>query len=76
MNSDWLTKECSFPVTRVQICDTSANYKWFLIGTNQYSRTVNTANVFKVKEKKLTVLLMMLLDNKEYKHVERKNWIC
>ena len=33
---------------------------------------MNTANVFKVKEKKLTVLLMMLLDNKEYKHMKGK----
>ena len=32
LNSDWLRKECSSPVTRVQFCNTSANYKWFLIG--------------------------------------------
>ena len=32
LNSDWLRKECSSSVTRVQTCDTSANYKWFLIG--------------------------------------------
>ena len=31
-NSDWLRKECSSSVTRVQTCNTSANYKWFLIG--------------------------------------------
>ena len=32
LNSDWLRKECSFSVTRVQTCNTSANYKCFLIG--------------------------------------------
>ena len=38
LNSDWLRKECSSSVTRVQTCkhecktcNTSANYKWFLI---------------------------------------------
>ena len=39
LNSDWLRKECSSFVTRVQTCNTnaklvttSANYEWFLIG--------------------------------------------
>ena len=33
LNSDWLRKECSSSVIRVQTCNTSANYyKWFLIG--------------------------------------------
>ena len=34
LNSDWLTKECSSSVTRDQckMCNTSANYKCFLIG--------------------------------------------
>ena len=32
LNSDWLRKESSSPVTRVEICNTSANSKWFLIG--------------------------------------------
>ena len=31
LNSDWLRKECSSSVKRMQICNTSANYKWFLI---------------------------------------------
>ena len=31
LNSDWLRKECSSSVTRMQTCNTSANYKWFLI---------------------------------------------
>ena len=35
LNSYWLRKECSSPVTRVQICKTSAHYKWFLIGWEQ-----------------------------------------
>ena len=33
LNSDWLQrKECSSSVTRVQICNTIADYKRFLIG--------------------------------------------
>ena len=32
LNSDWLRKEYSSSVTRVQTCNTSANYKCFLIG--------------------------------------------
>ena len=32
LNSYWLRKECISSVTRVQICNTSAHYKWFLIG--------------------------------------------
>ena len=30
LDSDWITKECSFSVTPVQSCNTSANYKWIL----------------------------------------------
>ena len=33
LDSDWLKKECSFYVTPVQSCNTSANYKWVLIGS-------------------------------------------
>ena len=32
LKSDWLRKEHSSPVTRVQTCNTSANYNCFLIG--------------------------------------------
>ena len=32
LNSDWLRKECRSSVTRVQTCNTTANYKWSLIG--------------------------------------------
>ena len=32
LNSDWLRKEWSSSVTRVQTCNTNANYKWFLLG--------------------------------------------
>ena len=35
LNSYWLRKECISSVTRVQICNTSAHYKWFLIGWKQ-----------------------------------------
>ena len=34
LDSDWITKECSFSVTPVQSCNTcSANYKWVLTGS-------------------------------------------
>ena len=47
LNSDWLRKECSSSVTRVQTCNTTANYKWSLIGwkhkrTNQIRADLTT----------------------------------
>ena len=38
LDSDWITKECSFYVTPVKSCNISANYKWVLVG----SKTIET----------------------------------
>ena len=45
LNSDWLRKECNSSVTRVQTCNTSANYKRFLIAENTKETTKNQSDL-------------------------------
>ena len=57
-NSDWLRKECSSSVTRVQTCNTSANYKkmvsdWLPRSKNQSTKFKKMAMVFSRRRRDL-----------------------